>query len=392
MNIIIITWSYWPNKDGVQMVTQYQAEELVKLGHNVTVLTRKTDENSLGKEINNGVNIYRFLYKSKMKHEYGEKKELQEKVLELSQSSDVIMTVCVQCFAFTWISPILEQIKCRKVLMMHGMREEHLNWKKIHDKNHLIKELILTFYWKIFFKFQWNKIMKFDACCHLFKNDISYNYFCGHGFKNNYVLQNCCEEEFYMECEEENINKIRKKYDIREPFFILVANYGENKNQIEAIREFYKIKDKKFMLVCIGTKKNQYYEEVCKVNEKLSAEYHDRIKVKILEGISREDTRLLIRASYSSLLVSKNEYFPITIVESMAAGKPFISSEVGVVPMLPGGNIYHNTKELNYWLNYYIENPEYVKEMGMIAQKYAEKNLRILDKVRELEYILKGEV
>ena len=38
LNIVFTAHTYYPNKDGVQMVTQYMAEGLAKLGHNVTVI------------------------------------------------------------------------------------------------------------------------------------------------------------------------------------------------------------------------------------------------------------------------------------------------------------------------------------------------------------------
>lgn len=39
MKILISAFTYWPAVDGVQNVTQYQAEGLAARGHDVTVLT-----------------------------------------------------------------------------------------------------------------------------------------------------------------------------------------------------------------------------------------------------------------------------------------------------------------------------------------------------------------
>ena len=39
MRILICAFTYWPAVDGVQNVTQYQAEGLAARGHDVTVLT-----------------------------------------------------------------------------------------------------------------------------------------------------------------------------------------------------------------------------------------------------------------------------------------------------------------------------------------------------------------
>ena len=55
MRILFSTFSYYPNKDGVQTVTQYQAEGLAKLGHNVTVITSNNEnckKNNFNKKTN----------------------------------------------------------------------------------------------------------------------------------------------------------------------------------------------------------------------------------------------------------------------------------------------------------------------------------------------------
>ena len=39
MKILVSCFTYYPSSNGVQSVTQYQAEGLVQLGHEVTVLT-----------------------------------------------------------------------------------------------------------------------------------------------------------------------------------------------------------------------------------------------------------------------------------------------------------------------------------------------------------------
>ena len=105
-------------------------------------------------------------------------------------------------------------------------------------------------------------------------------------------------------------------------------------------------------------------------------------------NISREETVSLIRNSYACFMSSMNEYFPITIIEAMAAGKPFISTNVGIISLLPGGNIAHNTNELSYWLEFYSKNCEYVLQMGNIASKFAFDNLQLEDKILQLEKIL----
>ena len=58
MNILFTVNTYYPLKDGVQFVTQYHAENLVKLGHDVTVVTLAYNS-PIKQENHNGVNIIR---------------------------------------------------------------------------------------------------------------------------------------------------------------------------------------------------------------------------------------------------------------------------------------------------------------------------------------------
>ena len=58
MNIIFTVATYYPKTDGVQLVTQYHAEELAKKGHKVTVITSKIDGQT-NREVHNGVEILR---------------------------------------------------------------------------------------------------------------------------------------------------------------------------------------------------------------------------------------------------------------------------------------------------------------------------------------------
>lgn len=390
MNIVIAVNSYWPNKDGVQMVTQYEAEKLVELGHNVTVMTSMVD-GCKKDEIHNGVRIIRFIHKCRLKYHYGEKSAFQNFLIANNDKIDVFIAVCVHNIPFLWTRSILNKMKCRKVLYMHGMRPEHINFKKLHDLKHLPKELILTPYWNVFFLKNWKKITKFDATCHLFENDESNQYFKKHGYKNNYIIPNCCEDELFAEYVEEDKSYFLKKYYIDKPYFLLVANFDTRKNQKEALLSYYNSEINKCTLVFIGSTRNKYAEELEDMNEQLSSKYPCKEKPLILYNISREDTRMFIKASYAILMVSQNEFFPITIVEGMASRKPFISSNVGMVSKLPGGNIYHDTDELNYWLNYYQLQQEYVYKLGQIAYDYADKNMRINVQIRRLENILLSE-
>ena len=75
MKIIFTVLTYYPRKDGVQNVTKYLAEGLVKLGHDVTIITSNYRLNAEDKEIYNGVNSERINLYTRFGFNFGNKTE-----------------------------------------------------------------------------------------------------------------------------------------------------------------------------------------------------------------------------------------------------------------------------------------------------------------------------
>lgn len=381
MNIIFAVGAYWPNAGGVQMVTQYLAEGLVKRGHTVQIITKLVGTD-IREEVHNGVKIIRFLEKDFLKFHYGEKREYQEYIMKQSMLVDVLIVVCSNNFVAQWIYPIMNRIQCCKILYQHGMYDGKLHLEKIHSLRRLVKQTMLTMWWEIYHKRYWNSILKFNACVHLFKNDTSYNYFEKNGFVNNYVITNSCEEIFFEKNKDDNI---AEKYGISSPYYIYVANYCPGKNQIKAVQQFVKSRCEKTDLVLIGSQNNNYYNEIKKIIEKIPTNKKKRIH--LLYDVSRDDTVELIKNSYTCFITSENEFLPIVILEGMASAKPFISTNVGVVSKIPGGNVCNTDEDIVYWLEYYENHPEYVQQLGNIAEHFARDNCFLDDKIRMLEEI-----
>jgi glycosyltransferase involved in cell wall biosynthesis len=185
--------------------------------------------------------------------------------------------------------------------------------------------------------------------------------------------------------------EVVERYGIKQPYFLYVANFCSGKDQKLALRSFYELQSPEADLVLIGSEKNSYFEEMQELQKQLEAVCPQHGKVHMLAGISREDTVALIQGAYTCLMSSNNEYLPITIIEGMACGKPFISTNVGVVSKLPGGVIASEPEDLTYWMKYFLEHEEMVRQMGEIARRYVRENMYLEDKVKQLEAVLGGE-
>lgn len=382
MKILIAVKNYWPSSGGVQSVTKYMAEGLVKKGHQVTVLTR-LEENAPQEDENNGVKIFRIKQNSLFKFNFGDKHLFRSYILE--HSWDVVISVCAQSYSAEWMFPILDKIEARKILYMHGMRDSSIDLSRIDSLKTFLKEFVLVNWWNGYFKRNWKYIRKFDAAVHLFPNDSSFSYFKVHGYEHNYAIANSCDSVFF---DEETKRGIVEKYGIQKPYFIQVANYDECKNQLLALKAFLQAESGDAELVFIGSSPNGIFNKVKNYLDTFGKEKRD--KVHLLTAVPREDTIALVKGAYSVLLSSRHEYFPISIVEGMAAGKPFISTHVGEVPKFLGGHTCRTQSELAYWMEYYLSHPDYVQNLGKEAKVFALSNMKLQDKINQLENICKG--
>ena len=383
MKIIITVYTYYPLKDGVQFVTEYHAEGLVKLGHDVTVVTPLHTE-SPREEIHNGVKIIRMDIKTVHTIHHGDVTEYRNLILQLTEDADVIINVCTQCATTDLIYPLLSRIKCRKVLYMHGMH--NFSWKYMIDDRNLsyyMHKLWNDIRWGWMYTRSGKYFHEYDEVLQLHRFDTA-NIF----FKNKYginckILENAAESTFF---ERRSIGTSKSQ----RPYLVCVANYIPSKNQEMLIKAYYKAQLAfNSELILIGSKKTTYFNKLSLLCEQLSKQ--DVLKkVRLLYDISREETAVYVQNAAIFLFGSMREVFPISIIESMAAGIPFISTDVGCVRFFPGGVLVRNEDEMTYWIEMLMSEENIRTLMGNIGRAYAQGHMRVDTKVKELENILKG--
>ena len=125
MKVVFTVSTYYPLKDGVQAVTQYHAESLAQKGHDVTVITAQNGS-SPANETYNGVQIIRYSIVTKQSFYYGDKKGYQNLIISECSNADALINVCTQNPFTDWIMPILCDLRCKKLLYVHGMFDKKL--------------------------------------------------------------------------------------------------------------------------------------------------------------------------------------------------------------------------------------------------------------------------
>lgn len=379
MKILIVVFTYYPNKDGVQNVTQYQAEGLARLGHDVTVLTGfRFTGTDIEIEDYNGVHIRRIDCFDEWMLHFGNKKGYQSLLYKYAEAVDVIMTVCPQSWCTDWAIPIIKKLPCAKVMMVHGLYDFRWNKFDVHGLYAAAQKIWGGIRWTCFFAGNWENIRQYDAVIQLHEQDFGARYFRNHGVEKESVLYNAVDDAFFQ------INGKKKNQIIN------VGTYNSRKNQMLCLDAFYLSRLYDWELVLIGQKKNKYYGKLLRRRDELEKKYGHR-NVRMLADISRKETIELIQESKIYLLTSTAEMFPVSLIEGMAAGCAWISTDVGINRYLPGGVVCNTPLEIAEKLNQYIQNDLW-RKLGEEGRKFVEKNCKQDIQIRCLERILREAV
>jgi glycosyltransferase involved in cell wall biosynthesis len=114
-----------------------------------------------------------------------------------------------------------------------------------------------------------------------------------------------------------------------------VGLYAVSKGQEAALRAFSDSRIGNATLVFIGNEFNDYARHLQQLAAHLPL--GERSAVLFLEQQARANIRAAYLAADLVLLASKGETQPLVLLDAMACGKPFLSTDVGCVSEMPGG-------------------------------------------------------
>lgn len=379
MKIVFTVATYYPLTDGVQQVTQYLAEGLVVQGHDVTVVTSNHNEDkNKENEMHNGVKIIRCNIWTLHGIHHGNKDKYRNLIEDITKNADCMINVCTQTATTEILFPILKKIKCKKILYMHGMHDFTWNKMNLTSFSSVLRKVWEDLRWKCDYVFNKKIFLDYDNIIQLHSFDKANIYFKKHYGIQSIIVENAAANEFF-----DNLRDFSDKN-----YAVCVSNYEHRKNQEFVLRAFYKAKTKNMRLILIGSRKTEYYKKLVKEKEKLDRKFGLK-NVKILYNIPRNEISKYVKESKMFLMGSKWEAFPISITEAMAAKIPFISTNVGIVKYLPGGEIVNSEDEMSYWIDMLSENETFRRLTGKIGQNFANERLSINKKVEQLNEILK---
>ncbi len=310
MKIFHCVESYYPSVGGMQEVVKQLSERLVKLGHDVTVLTRVHPERSY--TTLNGVKIKPFdVVGNPIVPEAAADKEYVDFLL--NTSCDVITFFAAQQWATNLALPILKQIKTKKVSVPTGY--SGLYWPQF----------------KTYFENMKTYIHDYDMNVYLSNDYRDINYARENGVKNTVLIPNGAGADEFLP---ESKIDIRKKLGIPENNFVilLVGSFTSWKGHKEALEIFLKANIKNTTLLMVGNNyeyfKRIYYKNPGLLLRKILARLFKGKRV-FFDFYSREFTVAAYKQADLFLFPSNIECSPIVLFECAAAKLPFLSTQVG---------------------------------------------------------------
>lgn len=378
MRILIAVHTYYPDKNGVQIVTEYIAEGLAK--HNDVLVVTNMKEGYKRSENFINVNIKRLNIKKYNNFFYGEKKLFFRTLKNFKP--DVLICVCTQSWPFDWMRNKIKKLNCITILYTHGysalLKEYPLLYDIIHFKFNAFR---YHFRWKIYYALAYKHIAEYDCAIYLSEKNISSWYAREKELKNSAILGNAVEDIFFENSVLCRIAKGKRNKHIR---FIYVANYDDNKNQIFLLRAFYKANLSSSELVFIGSKKNEYFDLLCKEKERLDTLFSMK-QIFFYVGLEREEIPKFLEQADVFVCSSKKEEYPIMLCEAAAKGLPIISSNVGHASDMDGCMVVDSEEMMiEAMVRLYSSEEERIRR-GECLRNYAMKNYRICDKVDWIE-------
>lgn len=388
MNILIATFTFYPEGNGVSEVASVHAFGLARRGHNVTVVCTSNKER---KKVDFPPNLKVVEFQVSGSAELGrgfsgQVKEYQDFLA--SFECDVIFVHCWNVWPLDAAWPALKRNRAKKVMVSHGYTAHLWNrvpkfpwglgvWLRMQPYFWKFPSHIRTFDHMVVLssKKDWSRFIDRTLMDYLGNPNWS-------AIPNGASIRDASEE----------LPDFRASYGISsgELLVLNVANYCDRKNQIVALRSFASASLKNAVLVFIGEEENNYALAMKKTLREMERD-HPGLKVLILDHISKKMIRAAYRAADLLVLPSKAETQPLVLIDAMACGLPFVSIDSGCISEMQGGVVVSSEKQMVAAIKKLAENPAYRKELGAIGKKAADEDYnwdKVLDRYEELLYKL----
>lgn len=377
-HLLLTIDDYYPRTGGVPAVSRYLCEGLAQKGYKVTVVTIKYDSLP-AKESFNGVDIVRFeIHTTRLKFISGEITEFKNYIQQANV--DILINECPEALTSRCLYPILVDLKdVIKILHVHGFGGLFQYPLKINFSGRMLK----AFKYRLFYFVYLRKYLSlYDLCLCLSEVDSSKTTLEKYAQRVK-ILRNAVDDIFFETSNREN-PLLKYAQPTNKRYCLSIANYFPYKNQKGILLEFYKSVNDDISIIFIGKGSSRYFAELIAYNLELEKTYGKK-DVFFLSGVAREDIPDILSNATLYLVGSFFEEFSISIIEAMAKGVPFVSTNVGNTRLLPGGVVVESISQMHKSIDLLLNNAELYKECSYRGRAYAMQNCRTEYAVDQLE-------
>jgi glycosyltransferase involved in cell wall biosynthesis len=333
MKILIASFTFPPNKDGVSEAAAVMTEGFLRRGWQVDVATSPAQPARQVMEWR-GANIYEFSIRGGGRYNHPFEGDVTKYREFLMQGNWDAVIYHAYCWSILVVSDVLDRIRGKKIIVSHGYAA--LQWVRVPK----FPWGLWSWTWSVFQAARmafW--LRRLDYAVYL-SDRADFRGFFDHWLAKvtNYQGRRVIPNGVDPQERGTNPQAFRKEHGVSPDqfLFLCVANYSRRKDQGFAVRAFRNARLPNAVLIFIGSEFNEDSDRFQKEDAALSES--DRVgKIIWLEGQSREDTLNAFAGCDAFVLSADHEAQPIALLEAMRESKPWIARDAGCIADMPGG-------------------------------------------------------
>jgi glycosyltransferase involved in cell wall biosynthesis len=368
MKILISTFTYPPDCNGVAAVTAAHARHFAASGHDVTVATGKPKDGGAD-ALPDNIRVVRFDIRGSANIKYGYKGEIGAYTEFINNwQGDVAFLHCWCVWSTDLVLRQLQRSRFRTVVVTHGfnMQRYPQNMRFPRGLRHWLGWQ--PYVWKL------PRLLRSISHMVVLSPSVDPRWYYDHMIAERIGMRNMSIIPSGVHLNEFDIDRNIRRDELEistSRMVLVVGNYfPQHKNQAYALRAFASCKPDDCTLVFIGSQFNEYSEhleaEAMRLGVSTQVRFHASLPRDLVCSAYRNADLVLCSSLWES--------GPIVLLEAMASGTPFISVDVGFAKYLKGGVIVDSEDAMSIEIGNLLADEKRRQSLGSAGRAHCEKN------------------
>lgn len=369
MRILHTATTYAPLLDGVAEVVRHISEGLVRRGHEVHVATRAVASQP-AEAIVNRVHVHRFSVGGNLAAGMkGQVREYQEFVR--AGRWDLMVNHCLQTWPTDALLECVGSFPWASLLVTHGLSTENQIFREYYRKMPLF-------------------IARYSAWVSVSALNEESAYANQHGLNAPTVIRNGVDLQEWND----PLLNLRETWNLRgHPWLISVSNHSHEKRHDWSFQLVERLKGTNAKLTIVGNSHNAEKWQLGRVGIRGGCFYECRMRalasrsVQLKTAIARREVVSAIKEADLLISTSRREANSVVLLESMAAGTPWVSTDVGSARENAGGVVVSSVDKMAEVVLELLRDPDRGRRLGQEGRTRVEERHdwnRIVDSYEQL--------